>query len=130
MRTERSLPNEPRIQHITNGGAAIAVDSSPNSVAPASDRIYQIPPYVWCSGSVGGAGPTLFLFAADGTACTIRGWWLDESNSLWIPETLESTMTYAANNRATPTYRTCPGKKVFVQVTSNTGVTTIAAVIV
>ena len=129
MRVENSPPGQGRRHYITNGGAAIAVDSSPNSVAPAVDRIYQIPPYI-LGIFLPATGPVLLLFAADGTACTARTWWLDEANSLWIPETLESTMTYAANNRATPTVRNCPGKKIFVQVTANTGVTTIVAVFV
>ena len=121
-------------QWITNGGSAIAVDSDPNSVAPPASRVFYPPTSIFIGSFEAGNGNTLTSTnispcAADGTSVTVRAWWYDDTQSLWIPESSGPTLTYASTNVSNIAMRCMPGVKHFLQVTSNTGVTKIAVLV-
>src|SRR5262245_3258384 len=62
----------------------------PNAVKPAGDRIMRVParllafneqPNVGFTNSVSGVR----IFLADGTDVTMRNWWYDDGQALWVP---------------------------------------------
>jgi hypothetical protein len=113
---------------IENGGAAIAVDSSPNSVAPAANRIIRAPSYAFnLHDRVFQLG--VVAFVADGTGATLRMWWYDDVQLLWIARGQAVSVTYAGTNSTQFSALSMPGAKWFCQVTANTGVTKIAFMI-
>lgn len=115
---------------IKNGGAALAVDSDPNSVTPSAARIMSGPRAgFWPTlMNAGGAalGPFITLLSADGTSVTLRWWWYDDTKATWIPGTTTVTLTTAGNNFQQLRY--VLGAKTFVQVTANTGVTKVGII--
>lgn len=111
-------------------GASGFTDSDPNSVPPAASRIIRFPAYMpqapnppisatlWL-------GAQLMAVLADGTSATIRFWWYDDVEELWVPSGATVALTYATGNQSAQTIRFIAAKW-FCQVTANTGVTKIA----
>lgn len=101
-------------------GAANFTDADPNVTPPAANRTLRIP-----------SGPFLSQTAvstwlADGTSATIRNWFYDDGQAIWVPFLQGLALTYAGTNLISASYGAIPGAKVFVQVVANVGVTKIA----
>lgn len=111
---------------ITNGGAAITVDGDPNVTPPAANRILRSRGDLFLSTYAGNVTPSLFATLADGVTATVRHWWYDDVQLLWVPTNVEFALTYANSNGSQSRPRMVPGTKFHCQVKANDGVTKIA----
>ena len=129
--TKNAAPSFTAQCWIQNGGAALALDNSPNVTPPAANRIISTPDYIFNMPFPDAAGgvpmaTTVQAFLADGTTATLRLWMYDDGQATWIPMANQSARTYATFNGHGIPCRTVPGAKFFCQVIANNGVTKIA----
>jgi hypothetical protein len=119
---------------ITNGGSAIALDvSDPNAAPPVAARIITTPNYALAITVPIASGffrcLLLSLFVADGTGATVRPWWYDDAQALWVPMAVAQAITYSGFNGYSQPVSYMPGARFTWQVTANTGVTKMACLI-
>lgn len=111
---------------IYNGGAALAVDPDPNVTPPAADRIIQLHPR-YLRAMVGQQFPQVTVWLANGTTCSVRVWFYEDSLGRWIGTLTPTVLDYSAisrlNSAGTPF---AAGLRAFAQVTANVGTTRIA----
>ena len=83
-------------------------------------RIIQIPKDVFLS-----SGLNATAFCVDGTSASVRLWWYDAVEDLWLPNGAAATITTTGNNILQSLIGAQPGCGYFLQVISNTLLTKI-----
>ena len=116
-------------------GAPIALDSDPNSVAPAASRIISVPAFITpmltqFGSNASGTGALIACCMADGTTASVRIWQRFNDEEIWVPIGGATSLTFATNNLlafAGPVWSS--SQKFFAQVTANNGCTKLAILI-
>jgi hypothetical protein len=103
-------------------GAANFTDAAPtNAASVAAARRITTPPGIFVT-----PGLLVSAFLGDGTSASIRMWWLDDVQDLWVPFQATVALTLAATSSTSVGVGCMPGAKLYAQVTANSGVTKIA----
>ena len=103
-------------------GSSGFTDSAPtNGTSVLPTRYITYPTNIFLT-----AGTSLTAFLQDGTSATVRFWWYDNVQDLWVPNGTALALTTASTNSGTQIVGAMPGCRFFCQVTVNSGVTKIA----
>lgn len=98
----------------TGGDASVTALTALGRIITPSPKIFMM------------SGVLLSAAIANGTSASIRFWWYDDVQKLWIPFTAAQAVTYAGSPTGSVTIGCMPGAKFYAQVTINVGVTKIA----
>jgi hypothetical protein len=111
------------------GAAGFTDAGDPNAFPPAANRIMRLPARILAAdlGGLGTSTPSMRCFLADGTNATLRAWFFDDAQNMWLPiGSAAVTAIYATINRLAYLVRCMPGVKLFLQISTNVGVSKIA----
>lgn len=127
--TQNSAPGGFTAQCWITGAAGFTDAGDPNAFPPDAARVITSLPEGRLATGTAALRPASFVGAhvADGTSASVRFWWYDDAQAIWIPGGAAGTLTYATTNSTNTNLNGATlGRKWFLQVAANTAVTKIA----